>query len=188
MSKQIQRIAIIGNAGSGKSTLAQKLHEIAKLPVYHLDKYFWKPNWVQRDPGEYKVMHDELSQRDAWIMDGMNLRLLESRIARADIIIFLDMPRRTCFWRIYKRLFKYYGRVTPSGAEQCPEKITWQFVKFMKWVWDFKKKYPPRIMELLDAANQKEFYVLRSTQEVEQFIEKLQNVFNTPPPLGLLDQ
>src|SRR3990167_5017001 len=101
--KSIKRIAIIGNAGSGKSVLAQKLHQILHLPVYHLDKYFWKSNWTHPDPDEYKIIHDKLCNQEEWIMDGMNLRLLEYRIQRADIIIFLDIPRYLCFWRIFKR-------------------------------------------------------------------------------------
>lgn len=131
--KNIKRIAIIGNAGSGKSTLAQKLHEILNLPVYHLDKYFWKPNWTRPDPEEYKKIHDSICSQDKWITDGMNLRLLEYRIQRSDVIIFLDMPRYVCFWRIFKRTIKYYGRETPTSAENCPERFNWEFIKFLKW-------------------------------------------------------
>ena len=42
----MNRIVVIGSAGSGKSTLSQKLGQIYSLPVVHLDKYYWKPNWV----------------------------------------------------------------------------------------------------------------------------------------------
>jgi adenylate kinase family enzyme len=176
--KKIKRIAIIGNAGSGKSTLTQKLHKILHLPVYHLDKYFWKPNWVHPNPDEYKKIHDQLCDQDAWIMDGMNLRVLEYRIGRADIIVFLDIPRYRCFWRIFKRLITNYGKVTASNAPQCPEKVSWQFIKFLKWVWDFNKRYPPRIMELLHAAKGKEFYVFTTNQEIDQFVEKMQQDTN----------
>jgi len=170
--KNIKRIAIIGNAGSGKSTLTQQLHEIFNLPVYHMDKYFWKPYWTYPDPEEYKIIHDKICDQDAWIIDAMNLRLLEYRIARADIIIFLDRPRYICFWRIFKRLVKYYGKQTPSAAEKCREEIGFRFVKFLKWVWDFKKNYPPKIMELLNKSNKK-FYIFKSQKEVDQFLNKL---------------
>lgn len=172
MSK-LKRIAIIGNAGSGKSTLAYKLQQKLNLPIYHLDKYFWKPNWVYPDPDEYKIIHDNLCDQDEWIIDGMNLRVLEYRIQRADIIIFLNIPRYKCFLNIFKRTFKYYGKETPSGAKDCPEQMGWKFIKFLKWVWDFKAKYPPKIMELFNIyKDTKEIYILRSQKEIDQFLEK----------------
>ena len=39
-----KKIAIIGCAGSGKTTLAFLLQKL-NLPIYHLDQYYWKPNW-----------------------------------------------------------------------------------------------------------------------------------------------
>ena len=89
----VKRIAIIGNAGSGKSTLSQKLHTITNLPVYYLDQYYWKPGWVRTDPDEYKKMHDAICDKEEWIIDGINLRVMEYRIQRADVVIFLDIPR-----------------------------------------------------------------------------------------------
>ncbi len=170
----IKRIAIIGNAGSGKSTLAQKLSQILRLPVYHLDKYFWKPNWTQPDPEEYKKIHNELCDQEEWITDGMNLRLLDYRIQRADVIIFLDIPRFTCLLRITKRAIKYYGQERPTGAHKCPERINWAFIKFLKWAWDFKANYRPKIYELLNAyKNTKKIYVLKNQQEIDQCLEEL---------------
>ncbi len=169
-----KRIAIIGNAGSGKSVLARKLHDIFGLPLYHLDQYFWKPNWTHPDLQEYKVTHDRLCEREAWIMDGMNLRLLEYRIQKADVIIFLDIPRYLCFWRIFKRVFTYYGKETPSSAAGCPEKLNWKFIKFLKWVWDFKKRYPGRIMELLGQyKSTKHIYILKSQKEIDELVKEL---------------
>jgi adenylate kinase family enzyme len=170
--KNVQRIAIIGNAGSGKSTLARQLHAIFHLPVYHLDQYFWKSGWVQPDPNEYKKIHDALCDKPEWIMDGMNLKLLEYRAKRADIIIFLDFPRYICFWRIFKRTFNYYGRETPSSAAGCSERFDWEFVKFLKWVWNFQKKYPSVIMEVLknNMGTNKKIYVLKSQKDIDTFV------------------
>lgn len=39
------KIAIIGCPGSGKSTIAKKLHERLNIPLYHLDQYYWLPEY-----------------------------------------------------------------------------------------------------------------------------------------------
>lgn len=172
--KSIKKVAIIGNAGSGKSTLTKKMQHILQLPVYHLDQYFWKPHWTRPNPEEYKIVHDAICDQDEWIIDGMNLRLLEYRIQKADSIIFLDIPRYKCFWRIFKRTITYYGRETPSSAQQCPERLNKEFVQFLMWVWNFKVKYKPRIVELLNCyKDTKKIYTLSTQGDIDHYLQKL---------------
>lgn len=169
-----KRIAILGNAGSGKSTLTFKINKILDLTIYHLDKYFWKPNWVRSNLDEYKIVHDNLCNQDKWIIDGMNLKFLDYRISKADLIIFLDVPRYKCFWRIFKRTIKYYGKETPSSAQGCHERINWEFFTFLKWVWNFKSDYNPKIKEIFTKHNDKEFYILKTQKDIDSFLEKLE--------------
>lgn len=168
--KPIKQIAIIGNAGSGKSMLANKMHNVFKLPVYHLDQYFWKPGWVEPNRVEYEKVHNALCDKDEWIIDGMNLRFLEYRAQKADMIIFLDIPRYQCIWNIFKRTWNYYGKETPSGAKGCYERFDRAFLKFLKWVWNFKKRYPNQIREILKQYPQKKIYIFKSKQDAVEFI------------------
>ncbi|HEU5138867.1 MAG TPA: topology modulation protein, partial [Bacillales bacterium] len=42
------RIMVMGaSAGTGKSTFAQELSKILNIEVYHLDRLYWKPGWVE---------------------------------------------------------------------------------------------------------------------------------------------
>ena len=43
----LKRIAIIGSPGVGKSTFARQLGDITGIEVFHLDRLFWKPGWVE---------------------------------------------------------------------------------------------------------------------------------------------
>ena len=176
--KDIKRIAIIGNAGSGKSYLAQQLHTLTHLPIYHLDAHFWKPGWTRPDEAEYHKIHNSLCDLPEWIIDGMNLKYLEYRIQKADLVIYLDMPLHICFWRIFKRLWKYYGKQAPSSAPGCKEGLSWEFVLFLKWVWNFKRKHAPRVKELLAIyTHSKSISIFESPQEVAQFLQKLKDTY-----------
>ena len=46
------RISIIGYSASGKSTLAKTLGGILNIPILHLDKVNFLPNWIERDKSE----------------------------------------------------------------------------------------------------------------------------------------
>ncbi|EBR8158754.1 adenylate kinase, partial [Salmonella enterica subsp. enterica serovar Newport] len=41
----MRRVLIVGCPGAGKSTLAKELANITKLPLIHLDRYYWLPGW-----------------------------------------------------------------------------------------------------------------------------------------------
>ncbi|WP_306795338.1 AAA family ATPase [Cohnella sp. GbtcB17] len=99
----MNRILIIGSAGSGKSTLSQRISEELKLPVIHLDKYYWKPNWVPTPNEEWDNFVIEATNQEQWIMDGNYTRTLDLRLKRADTVIFLDLSRWLCLYRIIKR-------------------------------------------------------------------------------------
>lgn len=171
---KIKRIAIIGNAGSGKSTLAKKLQTIFNLPVYHLDQYYFKPNWVKPVPEEYKIIHDSLCDKDEWIIEGINLKLLDHRAARADMIIFLDMPRYKCLWGIITRTIGHYGKETPTSAPGCKEKFNKAYLRIIKYIWDFDSMYVSKIKDIFDSyANTKQIYILKSRKEIDAFIKLL---------------
>lgn len=123
----MQRILVIGSAGSGKSTLSQRLSEQLQLPVIHLDKYYWKPNWVPTPNEDWDKFVLGTTNRDQWIMDGNYTRTLDLRLKRADTVIFLDLSKWLCLYRIIKRRIKYHRKTRADLNEGCPEKLVHRF-------------------------------------------------------------
>lgn len=165
------KIVIIGNAGSGKSTLALELHKKLKLPLYHLDQYYWKPNWEESDYSEFEKIHNQLCDQQEWIIEGMNIRILEYRICQADFVIFLDFSRYVCFYRVLKRAFYCFGKVYFSSAQGCPERgPSWKFLKF---IWNFKYNQKERILALLKKYQNKKIFVIKNKNELRQLINQL---------------
>jgi adenylate kinase family enzyme len=164
----LQRVMIIGSAGSGKSTLSQALGRILDLPVIHLDKYYWKPNWVPTPNDEWDEVVEQLAMKEQWIIDGNYSRTLDIRILRADLIIFMDMPRWLCMYGILKRRVMYHNKTRGDLNEGCPEKIDFEFVK---WVWNYRKRSRGKTIEKLEKVKEhKRVIVLRSRKEAADFI------------------
>jgi adenylate kinase family enzyme len=167
----VQRVLILGGAGAGKSTLARRLGEATGLPVIHLDAHFWQPGWVETPDEEWDAKAEQLSQREAWIIDGNYSRTMPARLAACDTVIFLDFPLRTCLWSVVKRRIRYHGRTRPDLARDCPEMIDWEF---LQWVWGFRRHNRPKIIELLQAhGRHKELILLRNRREVERFLQQV---------------
>ena len=96
---------IFGRSGSGKSTFAHDLHKITGLPLYHLDKYFFTRNWVERDKQEFLDIQQSIVDTHFWIIDGNSIKSLEMRYRRADLVLYLNFPRWLCYIRVFKRIF-----------------------------------------------------------------------------------
>ena len=99
----MQRVAIIGPGGAGKSVFAEALGRASGLPVYHLDRYYWRPGWVRVDADEWRAVQAELIARPQWILDGNYGGTMEMRFAAADTVVFLDYSALTCVIGVVKR-------------------------------------------------------------------------------------
>ncbi|MHA1186071.1 MAG: AAA family ATPase, partial [Candidatus Heimdallarchaeota archaeon] len=82
----MKRITIIGNSAAGKSSLAVLLGKELGLPVYHLDKLLWKPGWERTLEDEFVRKHQEIIDKDQWVLDGVAYKsTYEDRFERAEI-------------------------------------------------------------------------------------------------------
>ncbi len=170
----MERIALIGSGGSGKSTLARQLGEILKIDVYHLDSFFWKPNWVSISREELASIQMDLVKKEKWIIDGHFSGTMDIRLKAADTIIFLDFPRTICVYRVFKRMVKYRNQTRPDMGEGCEEKLD---IEFLKWLWEFPKTKRPGILKKLEQLPKtKNFIILKSPREVKRFLEKIDDL------------
>lgn len=165
------RVLIVGSGGAGKSTLAVKLGQILDLPVIHLDKLYWQPNWVEPHKGKFRQMVAELAQADNWIIDGNYSSTIEVRAAAADTIIFLDFSRWLCLWRWAGRVIKNRGTVRPDMGEGCAEH--WDFEMF-RWLWTYPRKGRLKMLDALGKLDKtKTIHQFRNPAQVEAFLAKL---------------
>lgn len=166
----MRRVLVIGSGGAGKSTFAAQLGARTGLPVIHLDTQYWRAGWQESPREEWAARVDELLAGDAWIMDGNYSGTLERRLAACDTVVFLDLPRALCLWRVVARCARYRGRTRPDMAEGCPERLTWEFAR---WVWTYKRQRRPGVLKRLKELGEgQRFFILRSPREVRRFLEE----------------
>ncbi len=88
------------------------------------------------------AMAHAVEAQDAWVFEGGMSSTYDSRAARADTLIWLDLPVALRFWRVVKRLWQSYGTRRPDMAEGCVETVgshTWEF-----FVWIFQTRISQR--------------------------------------------
>ncbi|MBM1172083.1 AAA family ATPase [Microvirga arabica] len=165
----MQRILVIGSPGAGKSTLARSLSDQLGLPLIHLDREHWSAGWISLPNDVWAARVAELAARPSWIIDGNYANTLHIRLDRATTVIWLDLPRWLCMARIIKRVLAYRGRVRPDMAEECPERLN---LEFLRYTWTFSKHSRPKNKALLKKLRSDQKVVLRTPREVADFLSR----------------
>src|SRR5688500_12440346 len=122
----MQRILVIGSGGAGKSTFAAELARRLALPLIHLDALYWKSEWTPTPKDKWARLVAKAAAGERWIMDGNYGGTLDLRLGYCDAVVFLDMPRLLCLWRVVRRSIRFHGRSRPEMSDGCPERLSWE--------------------------------------------------------------
>jgi len=170
-SEGLKRVLIIGTGGSGKTTAARRLAERTGLPLIHLDQLYWRAGWQPTPAEEWQAKVEHALRGDQWIIDGNYGGTLDLRLQACDTVVFLDLPRIVCLWRVFKRWLRYNGRQRPDVSPGCTERLSWEF---LTWIWTYRKRRRGHILErLATLETRKRVIVLRSPGAVNDFLARL---------------
>lgn len=173
MFNTINRVCILGCCGAGKSTLAKKLQVITKLELIHLDQHYWKPNWVESTKSDWDIVHKQLINKPTWIIDGNYGRTMDSRMDRADTIVYLDFPIWKCLLRVLNRVNTYNGITRPDMTDGCPEGLDFNFLHYVATFNIRNRK--KNLSKLNRLKAEKRIFILRNDEEVLHFLNDLRS-------------
>ena len=168
----MKKIIILGSPGAGKSTFSFALAERTGLPLYHLDKMFWREGWVNVSKDELDAQIKDVLRKDEWIIDGNYSRTIPMRLEKCDTVFYLDYPRLVCFFGVVRRVLGSLGKTRPDMAEGCPERFD---LEFLQYTWKFRKKQREKLFGLLEGANA-EIHIFRSRKEAKRYLDGMEKV------------
>jgi adenylate kinase family enzyme len=164
----MERIAIIGCGGSGKTILARRLAHRLGLAVTTLDALYYDDGWNPTPMDKFAAIQRDLVAADRWIIEGNYASTLPIRLTRADTVIFLDLPARTCLWGIAQRRWRYRGG---QHTDDVYDRITWSFIRY---VLGYRRSVRPRVTALVvEHAQHARYLQLASRRQANQFLDQL---------------
>jgi adenylate kinase family enzyme len=178
----VQRVSVVGNSGSGKSTLAAALAARLGVPHVELDSIFHQPGWVELPGEEFRARVGSLAAGDAWVIDGNYTAVRDLVWARADTIVWIDLPRTLVMRRIVGRTLRraalrqelWNGNREPwsNWLTLDPER------SIIMWSWTQHAKYRVRYTDaMIDPVwAHLRFIRLRSPAQVRAFLHKFDNL------------
>jgi adenylate kinase family enzyme len=103
-------VAVVASAsGCGKTTVGRAIAGRLGLPFVELDALHHGPGWSEASANELQAKVKPIVESDAWVVDG-NYRgkLGDLVLARAELVVWLDLPVRVWLPRLLRRTF---GRI-----------------------------------------------------------------------------
>jgi adenylate kinase family enzyme len=177
----LRRVAVFGNSGGGKSTLARQLAEVTGLPLYALDVIQFPGGRYQRaetsrgrmSTDDYVRLHADILGRDRWIIEGdVSMAMAWDRLAVADTLVYLDLPLRSHYWGVTKRLWaSQFG--TPVGLPENTPMWASTLLCF-RVIRQCHRYWTPRCRSLVtDLASTKRVHHLTSRSAIDAFMSEV---------------
>ena len=162
----MHKIIVIGCPGSGKTTFSKKLEKLTRIPLYHLDSIWHKPDRTNISREEFDERLGEIMSRDAWIIDGNYGRTLERRIAAANTVFLFDLSTEVCIEGVRSRIGKKRDDLPWCETELDPE--------FLSQIEKFGDVELPRILELVEHYRKdKRVFVFNSREAADEYISSM---------------
>jgi adenylate kinase family enzyme len=144
----VRRVSVVGNSGSGKSTVARELAASLGVPHLELDSAFHQPGWEPLPREAFRRLVTTRTSQDGWVIDG-NYSAVQSIVwARADTVVWLDLPRRTVMrqvtWRTVRRAVTRQ-ELWNGNREPLANFLSWVPEKsVISWAWHNHARYRNR--------------------------------------------
>jgi adenylate kinase family enzyme len=175
----VRRVSVVGVSGAGKSTLGREVAARLGVPFAELDALFHQPGWEPLPADEFRHRVSDLASAGGWVIDGNYHAILPLVWARADTVIWLDLPRplvmRRIVWRTIRRLVA--RQVLWNGnRERWRNLITWdEQESVIAWAWRHYPVYQQRYAAAAadPALRHLTFIRIASRADLRQFRESL---------------
>jgi adenylate kinase family enzyme len=135
----VRQVSVVGTSGSGKSTLASQLAEILGAPYLELDAVHHQPGWEPLPTDEFRRVVAARAAAGGWVIDGNYGSVRDLVWARADTVVWLDLPKRTVMRRVVWRTLRRVAlrrELWNGNRERWQNFFTWNPEQsVISWAW-----------------------------------------------------
>ena len=167
-----RRVLVAGSSGSGKSTLARRIGGVLTVPHVELDGLFHGPGWRPRLSFVADVQ--AFSAGPEWVTEWQYPEVRGLLAARCDLVVWLDLPRRTVVRRsVARTLRRRWSRTVLWNGNVEPPLRTFVTDRdhVVRWAFRTQPQVAPRVGDLLDRYPALTVVRLRRPAEVERWCQ-----------------
>ena len=166
-----RRIVVAGTSGAGKTTLATALSIRFGIPHVDIDGLYHGPGWVPRP--EFADDVAAFAAGDEWVTEWQYSLVRPLLLARADLLVWLDLSRAAVMRQIVPRTLRrrlrrvemWNGNVEPPLWTVLTDRD-----HILRWAWRTHPKTPARVRQVLASEAPPTVVRLRDRREVHGWL------------------
>jgi adenylate kinase family enzyme len=150
------------------------------LPHVELDAIFHQANWTQLSPEEFRERMEPVGAEDRWVVDGNYAAVQDMVWARADTVVWLDLPRLLVMRRVIARSIRRLvtrQELWNGNREPLANFFPWTSPErsVIRWAWIMHAPYEQRYESAITDPRHGHlrFVRLRSPRSVEEWLGEL---------------
>jgi adenylate kinase family enzyme len=168
------RIVVAGASGSGKTTLSARIGDAIGIEHIEIDGLHHGPNWTPR-PSFVADVEDFTSQ-PYWVTEWQYTVVRPLLAERADLMIWLDLPRPVVMRQVIRRTLRRRIRreVLWNGNVEPPlYTLFTRRENIIRWSWSTHGKLVGRVGEVLERHPDLPVVRLTSRRDIDGWTARL---------------
>jgi adenylate kinase family enzyme len=165
------RVVVAGTSGSGKTTLARRIAAELGTDHFELDALHHGPKWSVRPDFVPDVRR--WAAMPAWVTEWQYDEVRPLLTARADLVVWLDLPLWLVMSRVIRRTVRravrreilWNGNVEPPLSDVLRDRD-----HIVRWVWRTHREVARQVRRLAVSQPGLDVVQLRSPQEVARWL------------------
>lgn len=164
---------VAGTSGSGKTTLAARIGAALDLPFTEMDALHHGPGWTPRP--EFLADVEAFTSGNRWVTEWQYGAARPLLAERADLLVWLDLPRSTVMRQVTVRTLRrrmrrevlWNGNVEPPLWTVFTERD-----HIIRWAWRTHADGARKIAEVRERWEDLVIVRLQSRAEVEDWVDR----------------
>jgi adenylate kinase family enzyme len=149
----MRRVAVTASAsGNGKTTVGRALADRLGVRFVELDSIVHGPDWTEISDDELHRILEPIVAEDAWVIDGgYRGKIGDLVLARADTVVWLDLPLRVWLPRLVRRTVRRirHGETLWNGNKESWRTAFWGRDSLLGYAlrmhFDRRRRYPQEL-------------------------------------------
>jgi adenylate kinase family enzyme len=166
-----RRVLVAGTSGSGKTTMVGRIATVLGVPRVELDSLYHGPGWTVRPTFKSDVY--DFSAGPAWVTEWQYGEVRDRLVERADLLVWLDLPRRVVMRQVARRtlLRRLRHQVLWNGNVEPP---LWTFCTdpehVVRWAWKAHARGVTRLLAVVEERPALTVVRLRTRTDVARWL------------------
>ncbi|MFI2215277.1 AAA family ATPase [Rhodococcus sp. NPDC019627] len=171
LARRPRRVLVAGTSGAGKTTLAARIATLLGIEHVEIDALYHGSNWIPRD--QFLTDVEEFSSQPQWVTEWQYGTVRDLLADRADLLVWLDLPRVTVMRQVITRTIRRRLRreVLWNGNIEPPlHRFLLDRDHIVRWAWTTHHKSELRISALAQRRPDLTIVRIRGRVDVEHWL------------------